>query len=52
MPCFSLRDFDPHLPDLYCIKVGLVGIAFPYVYDDWDQPCPDANKMMLCYAVT
>ena len=24
MPCFSLREFHPHLPDYYYIKVGLV----------------------------
>ena len=37
MACFPLREFHPHLPDYNYIKVKL---------------CPDANKMMLCYAIS
>ena len=62
MRCFSLREFDPHLPDYYYIKVGYVGYCVSicfwwlskhmFLMTETIKLCPDANKMMLCYAIS
>ena len=53
MPCFSLREFDPHLPDYYYIsRVSRVLHFHMFLMTETIKLCPDANKMMLCYAIS